>query len=98
MNALFTRVMERVSRWLFPASGRHRAIAPFAHSVEQYLDIPTLRRRVSTRAEPMYVDDSRLVRPYVLSPEERRTQMHSVRRPLLVCPHLDAACLDGDRA
>lgn len=97
MNALITRAMERVSRWLFPASGRHRAIAPFAHPAEQYLDIPTLRRSVSTRAELTYVHDSRLVRPYVLTPEERRAQMHGVRRPLLVCPHLNAARLDGGR-
>lgn len=97
MNELFTKAMERISHWLFPASGRHRAIAPFARPAEQHIGLPTLRRAASSSAATQYVDDSVLVRPYVLSAEERRGRVREARRPLLVRPYLDVAHMGGER-
>jgi hypothetical protein len=94
---LFTRAMERISRWLFPASGHHRALPPAARPLQRHPAPVPARRLPSDHTPPMYVDDSPLVRPYVLALDERRAYTRGPGRSPLVCPHLDTAPLDGER-
>lgn len=92
MRNCIARLVEALLHWLLPAAGRHRlAGAPPAASRE---DAPTsVRRRAPVRhLPPLRGEDSVLVRPYVLTPEEwqasrERRLQRGRRRALWLAVH-----------
>lgn len=81
------RLLESVLRWLFPTSGRHRSAGRLFTPVTPDPPTLTLRRPFATgpslRLVALVGEDVPLsrVRPYVLTPEERRERrLRRVRR------------------
>lgn len=95
MTKHLTRAIERLARWLFPASGQHRPAALGASPVSVRASSPrTAADRWST---PPYEDGGVLVRPYVLAHEAALRAKHTPRRALLICPFLGADPWGGER-
>ncbi|MGG7572806.1 hypothetical protein [Streptomyces sirii] len=84
MAERIVQIFEPLLRWLVPGPGRHRA-ADGCPSVRHGEASTCTLRRVPVRGpELLRGEDTALIRPYVLTPEERRERrlQHGRRRAL----------------
>lgn len=82
MTQAIARLGSLLLRFLLPAVGRHRApaTAPLVSPSAPAGDVPTVQPRQPAPLVLLSGEDAGLIRPYVLTPEERQARRMQRRR------------------